>query len=161
MSLENSAVSNRRVVLMWTATAIATNGKDNHNRAKCRLFLDKYCQRSYITRSMADMIDAKSIKADYLAIGVFRASTLEYLSMEVVDITTSDEEDKDSIQLKPVVAEKIFNPMQRHALETINTSLRDLNLADIYHCNDEVDIETLIRMDFYWNIVKGEAIKQS
>ena len=146
---------------MWKATAIATNGKDNYNRAKCRLFLEKYCQRLYITRSMADMIDTKSIKADYLTIGVFRASTSEYLSIEVVDIAISDKEDKDSVQLKPVMVEKICNPIQRHVLETINTSIRDLNFADIYHCNDEVDIETLIRMDFYWNIAKREGIKQS
>ena len=110
---------------------------------------------------MADIIDAKSIKGDYLTIGVFRASASEHLAIEVVDITISDKEDKDSIQLKPVMVEKICNPIQRHVLETINTSLRDLNLADIYHCNDEVDIETLIRMDFYWNTAKGEAIKQS
>ena len=57
------------------------------------------------------------------------------------------------------MVEKSCNPKQTHVLETINTSLRDLNIADTYNSNNEVDTETLIRLEFYWNIVMGEATK--
>ena len=46
-----------------------------------------------------------------------------------------------------------------HVLETMNTSLRDLNLPDTCDCEDEVNIEILIGLDFYLNLVMGGVIK--
>ena len=52
----------------------------------------------------------------------------------------SDKEHIKSVQIESVVR-RICNPLQKHVSVNMNTLLRDLNLADTYNCNDEVNIE--------------------
>ena len=98
--LVNTAISNKTVVLMQTATVIATNGEDNYRRTKCRLLLDSGSQSSYITRPVADIIERKSIRTENLAIVAFWGSPSECLPRELAGITLSDKKDKESILIE-------------------------------------------------------------
>ena len=84
------------------------------------------------------------------------------MSRDVVSITVSDRDDQESIQVEPIVVEKIYNPIQSHELdiaENTNMRLNEFELADTYHTNDEILIETLIGFDYYWSIVMGGVIR--
>ena len=71
--LTNTAVSNRRVMLMQTATVVANLDQN------VKYYLKDSSKRSYITRSLADIIDAKSIGTEYFTNGAFGASTSKVL----------------------------------------------------------------------------------
>ena len=62
--LVNTAISNKTVVLMQTATVKATNGEDNNRRTKCRLLIDSGSQSSYITRPVADIIEKRVLELE-------------------------------------------------------------------------------------------------
>ena len=83
---------------------------------------------------------------------------------DVISITVSDRADQGSIQIEPILAEKICNPIQSHELdiaESTNIRLHEFDLADTYHTDDEILIEILIDLDYNWSIVMGEVIRTS
>ena len=48
------------------------------------------------------------------------------------------------------MVERICSLIQTHVLETMNTLLTHVNLADTYYCNDKMNILMLIGSDYYW-----------
>ena len=48
---------------------------------------------------------------------MFRASTTECLPRDIVTITVSDRADQQSIEIEPIVVEKICNRVQSHELD--------------------------------------------
>ena len=64
----------------------------------------------------------------------------------------------------PIVVEKICNPIQSHELdiaESTNMRLNEFYLADTYHTDDQILIEMLIGLGYYWSIVMGGKIRTS
>ena len=118
----------------------------------------------HVSRILVDTIEAETIRTEYLAVGTFGASTTECLPRDVVSITVSERADQESIQIEPIVVEKICNPIQSHELditESTNMKLNEFDLADTYHTDDEILIEILIDLDYNWSIVMGEVIRTS
>ena len=147
---------------MQTATVNVNSKRSNYNRVKCRLLFDSGSQRTYISRTLVDAIEAETIRTEYLAVGTFGASTTECLPRDVVRITISDRADQESIQIEPIVVEKICNPIQSHELdiaESTKMRLNEFDLVDTYLTDDEILIETLIGLDYYWSIVVGGVIR--
>ena len=143
---------------MQTATAVVNSKRNNCNRVKYRLLFDSGSQRTYVSRTLADAIEAETIRTKYLAVGTFGASATECLPRDVVSITISDRADQESIQIEPIVAEKICNPIQSHELdiaESTKMRLNEFDLADTSHTDDEILIEVLIGLDYYWSNVMG------
>ena len=146
---------------MQTATVVVNSKRNNYNRVKCRLLFDSGSQRTYISRTLVDAIEAETIRTEYLAVGTFGASTTECLPRDVVRITISDRADQESIQIEPIVVEKICNPIQSHELdiaESMKMRLNEFDLLDTYHTNDEILIEILIGLDYYWSIAMGGGV---
>ena len=63
--------------------------------------------RIHVSRTLVDTIEAEAIRTEYLAVGTFGASTTECLSKDVIGITVSDRANQESIQIEPIVIEKI------------------------------------------------------
>ena len=83
---------------------------------------------------------------------------------DAVSITVSDKADQESIQIEPIVVEKIFNPIQTHELyiaESTKMRLNEFDLADTYHTDYEILKDILIGLDYYWSIVMGGVIRTS
>ena len=100
----------------------------------------------------------------YLAVGMFGASTTECLPRDVVSIIISDRADQESIRIELIVVEKICNPLQSRELdiaESTNMRLNEFDSADTYHADDEILIDILISLDYYWGIVMGGVIRTS
>ena len=60
---------------------------------------------------------------------------------DVFSIIISDRADQESIQIEPIVVEKICNPIQSHELdvaESRNMRLNEFDLADTYHTDDGI-----------------------
>ena len=113
---------------------------------------------------MVAAIEAETIRTEYLAVGTFGASTTECLPRDVVRIIISDRADQESIQIEPIVVEKICNPIQSHELdiaESTKMRLNEFDLADTYHTDGEILMEILIDLDYYWSIVMGGVIRTS
>ena len=160
----NTVTSNNKVVLMQTATAVVNSKRNDYSRVKCRLLFDSGSQRTYVSRTLVDAIEAETIRTEYLAVGTFGASTTECLPRDVVSITVSDRADQESIEIEPIVVEKICNPVQPQELdiaESTKMTLNEFDLADTYHTDDEILIEILIGLDYYWSIVMGGVIRTS
>ena len=119
---------------------------------------------AHVSKILVDTIEAETIRTEYLAVGTFGASTTECLPRDTVSITVSDRADQESIQREPIVVEKICNPIQSHELdiaESTKMRLNEFDLADTYHTDDEILIEILIGLDYYWSIVIGGVIRTS
>ena len=149
----NTVTSNNKVVLMQTATVVVNSKQNNYSRVKCRLLFDSRSQRTYVSRILVDTIEAETIRTEYLAVGTFGASTTECLPRDVVSITVSERADQESIQIEPIVVEKICNPIQSHKLdiaESTNIRLNEFELADIYHTDVNRDIDWLrLLLEYY------------
>ena len=68
-------MSNNKVVLMQTATVVVNSKQINYNRVKCRLPFDSGSQRTYVSRTLVNAIEAETIRTEYLAVETFGAST--------------------------------------------------------------------------------------
>ena len=159
-----TVTSNDKVVFMQTATVVVNSKRNNYNRVKCRLLFDSGSECTYVSRTLVDTVKAETIRTEYLAVGTFGASTTECLPRDVINITVSDRADQKSIQIEPIVVEKIWNPIQSHELdiaESMKMRLNEFDLADTYLTDDEILIEILIGLDYYWSIVIGGVIRTS
>ena len=160
----NTVTSNNKVVLMPTATVAVNSKQNDYNRVKCRLLFDSGSQRTYVSKTLVDAIDAETIRTEYLAVRTFGTSTTGCLPRDIVSITVSDRTDQESIEIEPIVVEKICNPIQSHELdiaESAKMRFNEFDLADTYHTDDEILIEILIGLDYYWSIAMGGVIKTS
>ena len=95
---------------------------------------------------------------------MFGASTTECLPRDVVSITGSDRADQESIQIEPILVEKICNPIQSHELDISESTKMRLNEFDFVgtdHTDDYILIEVLIGLDYYWSIIMGVVIRTS
>ena len=149
---------------MQTATVVVNSKWNNYNRVKCRLLFDSGSQCTCVLRTLVDAVEAETIRTEYLAAGTFGASTTECLPRDVVSITVSDRADEESIQIEPIVVEKICNPLLSNELdiaESTKMRLNEFNLEDTYHTDDENLIEILIGLDYYWSIIMGGVIRTS
>ena len=77
----------------------------------------------------------------------------QYLPRDVASITVSDTANQESIQIEPIVVEKIGNPIQSHELdiaESTKMRLNEFDLADSYHTDNEILIliEILTGLDY-------------
>ena len=161
-TVTNTMTSNEKVVLMQAVTVVISSKQNNYNRVKFRLLFGSGSQRTYVSRKLVVAIEAEIIRTEYLAVGTFRASTTEYLPIDVVSITVSDRADQESIQIETIVVEKICNPIQSYVLdiaESTNIRLNEFDLADTYHTDDEISIEILIGLDYYQSIVMVVVIR--
>ena len=60
---------------------------------------------------------------------------------DVLSIIISDRADQESIQIEPIVVEKVCNPIQSHELdvaESTNMRLNEFDLADTYDTDDGI-----------------------
>ena len=154
--------SNDKVVLIQAVTVVISSKQNNYNRVKFRLLFGSGSQRTYVSRKLVVAIEAEIIRTEYLAVGTFRASTTQYLAIDVVIITVSDRADQESIEIETIVVEKICNPIQSHVLdiaESTNIRLNEFDLADTYHTDDEISIEILTGLDYYQSIVMVVVIR--
>ena len=107
----------------------------------------------HVSRILVDTIEAETIRTEYLAVGTFGASTTECLPRDVVSITVSERTDQESIQIEPIVVEKICNPIQSHKLdiaESTNIRLNEFELADTYHTDVYRDTDWLrLLLEYY------------
>ena len=161
-TVTNTVTSNNKVVLIQTATVVVNSKQNNYNRVKCRLLFDSGSQRTYVSRTLVNAIEAESIRTEYLAVGMFGASTAECLPRDVASITISNRVDQKSIQVEPIVVQKICNHIQSHELDiadTTNMRLNEFDLAYTYHTADKILIKILIGLDYYWSIVMGGVIR--
>ena len=85
---------------------------------------------------------------------MFGASTAECLPRDVASITISNRVDQKSIQVEPIVVQKICNHIQSHELD-----INEFDLAYTYHTADKILIKILIGLDYYWSIVMGGVIR--
>ena len=95
---------------------------------------------------------------------MFGVSTTECLPRDVISITVSNRADRGSIQIEPILLEKICNSVQSHELDIAESTIIKLNefdLADTYHTDDEILIEILIDLDYNWSIAMGGVIRTS
>ena len=74
-TVTNTVMSNNKVVLMQTATVVVNSKQINYNRVKCRLPFDSGSQRTYVSRTLVNAIEAETIRTEYLAVETFGAST--------------------------------------------------------------------------------------
>ena len=149
---------------MQTETVVLNSKHNNYNKVKCRSLFYSGSQLTYVSRTLVEAIVAETIRTEYLAVGLFGASTTECLPRDVVSITVPDRADQESIQIKLIVVEKICNPMQSHELDiakSTNIRLNEFDLADTYHTDDEILIKILIGLDYYWSIVMWGVIRTS
>ena len=161
-TVTNTMTSNDKVVLMQAVTVVISSKQNNYNRVKFRLLFGSGSQRTYVSRKLVVAIEAEIIRTEYLAVGTFRASTTQYLAIDVVIITVSDRADQESIEIETIVVEKICNPIQSHVLdiaESTNIRLNEFDLADTYHTDDEISIEILTGLDYYQSIVMVVVIR--
>ena len=96
--------------------------------------------------------------------GTFGVSTTECFPRDAVSIAISSRADQEIIQIELIVVDKICNPIQSHELDIAKSTkirLNEFDLAHSYCTDDEILIEILIGVDYYWSIGTGGVIRTS
>jgi len=154
-----AAVTNDKSILLQTARVTADSG--HGDSISCKIVLDSGSQRSYMTRVAAKLVNAEVKHKEKLKIGGFSGHTSKKNVYDVVEVNLSKGDHNQKIEV--IVVEQICKPIYGQEKSSVLKGFPDAvirNLADAMD-EDSVEIQILIGMDYYWDIVLGGTVRGS
>ena len=144
---------------MQTANVIV---KNNHNETSvlCCLLLDTGSQRSFISDKTARAVSAEKLRKETFSIDGF-GGTSTRRDRDLVELKLCKRNGGEIIDVEAVVVPKICKPVQEQRIDLVKDHkvFANLELADQYEEENEVEIDVLIGLDNYWKIVIGRVIR--
>jgi len=152
-------VTNDKNILLQTARVAVDAG--HGGSISCKIVLDSGSQRSYVTRVVAKLVNAEVKHQESLKIGGFSGHTSKKNVYDVVDVYLRKGDHHQKIEA--IVVEQICKPIYGQEKGSVlkgfpNAVIR--NLADVMD-EDSVEIQILIGMDHYWDVVLGRTVRGS
>ena len=122
--------------------------------------MDTGSQRTYITKQFCKKVHAPIHQKESMIIGGFWGSTTQLKEYDVVKVTLAGDKFNDAVQKEAVVVEKVCSSVKgpRGVNIDMYPHLKGLSLAEA-DANKSQEIQILIGLDHYWDIVTGETIK--
>ena len=150
--------NNRNNILLQTATAVVSNVNISETLTT-NLMLDSGSQGSYISSELRLNLNLPKLWTERLLIKTFGDTNFKCQNADIVllNIVTSNKVITIEAMCTPLISESLSNQNVRKVCSNYN-HLKDLKLAD--SSDKEIkNIEILIRLDYYYQIVTVEIIR--
>ena len=149
-------------ILQQTAMVTLSNPEGSQNRTRrVRALLDTGSQRSYISLEAAKALQLTSRGTETLRIQTFGTDTDSEKTCHRVqfDITTKN---RSILTMEALATSIVCQPFNNQAtLEAVekHPHLKKLHLADPSRAEDEIRVDLLVGLDYYWSLVTGNIRK--
>ena len=146
-------------VLLQTALVTVSNPKTGKSM-ECRAILDNASNKTYSSQKIQDALGVTACGKDTESTGTFGGGSTEAKPRDVVVLAVQGGK-SETLFLKTVVVEKICRPLHGQAVDVAKgmyAHLYGLPLAD-ETANGFVEIEMLIGLDYYWDIITGVVVR--
>ena len=147
-------------ILLQTATAHVSD-VENQENATARIMFDTGSQRSYITEKLRDSLKLKTVKQERMIINSFGQSDSVAKNFDIVKIRVrADDEFRD---IEAICVPEISKPLRNQNFDFATTAepeLKTLKIADYGSGNQDMCIEMLIGVDYYYSFFKAGNVKQ-
>ena len=160
-----TAFSRKKSILLQTAQldvqAVPRSGGLKRS-ISCKVILDSGSQRSYITKKAAEEIGAVILHKEKMMIGGFGGTTTKAKLHNVVEVLLSKKNYDFNLKLRGIVVDRICSPIQGSYVDYCAKTfpqLDGLSLADEDSKGNTQEVQVLIGLDHYHDIVTGELIK--
>ena len=147
----------RTPVLLQTTRVRVLNPADPDNTLETRLLFDSGSQRSYVTNHLKDQLRLKKRSSDTLMIRTFGSTEERVQICDIVDLIITSRNGENlqfSFLSVPFICEPLMTQPLSHVVESF-PHLRELDLADT---GGEADINVLVGVDIYWELVTGRVV---
>ena len=155
-----TCVDTQTPVLLQTARARIGNPSTDQS-SEVRLILDCGSQRTYITKQVQETLSLKALRTETVMINTFGANQRSRQTCDIVEfnITVKDGE---VLYLSALVVPVVCDPVCCQPISLTQSTydyLSELDLADSSLSGNKLDIDVLIRSDYYWMLVTGRVLR--
>ena len=159
----NNFTDNRNNILLQTAVGHASCVGNQHYR-KIRLMFDSGSQRTYITRELRDCLKLPKIRTENLVIQTFGGFQSKVERVDIVQLKLCGNEPNPEIYIEAICIPTICSPLQIQTFDIMQCQgnydhLVNLNFADYKKGDENLEIDILIGVDFYFSLINGEIKK--
>uniref|UniRef100_A0A1X7U524 CCHC-type domain-containing protein n=1 Tax=Amphimedon queenslandica TaxID=400682 RepID=A0A1X7U524_AMPQE len=147
-------------ILLQTAQATVHNTKSTES-ATLRLVCDSGSYRSYITEEVCRKLSLRIVGKKDLVIATFGNTGGRRQSYKIAQAVL-ETNDGNTLVLNLMVVPLICEPLVGVSLRGCIIGydhLKDLDLADPGTNGDVIELDILIGLDYYWDIVSGEVLR--
>ena len=152
-------VDARNSVLLQTASGYISSARDAGKIAVARMIFDSGSQRSYISQRLKDSLALPTLSRDTLTIKKFGTEESSVETCDVTQFCVRSPYNNLTMYVTAYVLPIVCAPVSNQPLNLAvaeYSHLRNLPLADFkLYDHDELDIDILIGLDFYWMFFTG------
>ena len=156
------SVTANNTVLLQTAKATLFNLTDPSRHTEVSIIMDSGSQRSYVTRAVSEALGLRMIgkrKMTIMTFGRDKGST-QLCNIDEAGVQKGGNPyQKLILYTTPLICQPVAHSPVKICLERYDY-LRNLELADSPTDTREVQPDTLIGLDHYWDFITGEIIQQ-
>ena len=127
-----------------------------------RAVFDCGSQRTYISSRLQEQLRLSVTRKEFIQIKTFGTSEGKNTSCDVVELDIHNTEEGGTLRITALVVPFICNPLTSQPINCSKETydhLIGLNLADSAEVSDVLEIDVLVGLDSYWNIVTGQVIR--
>ena len=150
-------VTEKKSTLMGTACVTVCDPKNETISTVVRMLFDDGSQRTYVTLALKEKLNIPVVRKDTALVKGFGGVQSELKEVDVVKLKIRTLVGFDDMVIEAVVVPVVCAPIPNQNTKTakeIYPHLQNLFLAD-YCDNENKQIDILLGLDFYWDIVSG------
>ena len=147
-------------VLLQTARASVFKVNNPNDTREVRVIFDCGSQRSYITNELKNYLMLDPVCTETLLIKTFGAENRGRQVCDVVDLEVALQAGgsmRMSFLAVPSICEPISGQAFTYAIDTYK-ELESLKFSDYSQGDGDVNVDILVGLDQYWNLVTGEVV---
>ena len=157
-----SAMSPNNTILLQTAQLTVGNCSTGGKKMNCKVIFDSGSQRTHITKRVARMINAPVHREEMLQINGVGGIRTKPKNYDVIEFELTKTNFDCRSKMQGIVVEKICTPLQgRYVIGRVESfaHLKNLPLAD-----DDIELKTqeveiLVGLDYYYDVICGDVIR--
>ena len=147
-------------VLLQTARAWVGNPNGNSS-CNVRILLDSCSQKSYISTRLRNKLGLPSIGSETVLIKTFGNNEASLKNCDIVQIALQCQ-DQLRVFVNAYEVELICGPIAGQTIEIAQQSyphLQGLPFADCSYGEEELEVDIMIGVDYYWSIVQNHVVR--
>ena len=147
-------------ILLQTAKAVASSLTEPSATVTVRINLDGGSQQSLIRGEIRQNLKLKSTGQELLTANPFGGAAAAWPQQRDIVNVAIKTPDRSPVVISAVCVPSICAPLHHQypaKVATLHSSIRDLPLAN--DCSGTAQMDILLGMDYYWQIVTGESVR--
>ena len=153
--------NNKNNVLLQTARACVSS-VDSDRFALARIMFDTGSQRSYVTSSLRRRLNLPTLRKDKIVIQTFGNKYSKARDVDIVQLKVKGKSKGSVVFVEAICVPDICSPLKNQNIDLAvqrYEHLENLELADCSEGSDNLNVDVLIGLDFYFSFVTGVVKK--